>query len=108
VATAHERNDHDAFYACGAVFALIAEKANGGDFSGFVRRLVEANRADRRLNRAEWLTELARLSGSSESGRQISAMLDQGATDPSATIAELLRDAGLAFGLDEKGVPQLS
>ena len=108
VATAHERNDHDAFYACGAVFALVAEKANGGDFSGFVRRLVASNQADRRLNRAEWLTELARLSGSSESGRQISAMLDQGAKDPSAAIAELLRNAGIAVALDDKGVPQLS
>lgn len=107
VATAHERGEHDAFYACGAVFGLVAEKANGGDFFGFVRRLVEANRSDQRLNRAEWLAELDRLSGRPALSRRIAAMLDDGAPDPPAAIAALLQDAGIAFTRNADGVPEL-
>ena len=108
VASAHERGEHDAFYACGAVFSLVAEKANGGDFFGFVRRLIDSNREDKRLNRAEWLAELARLSGSPELGRQIAVMLDEGARNPSTAIAELLKQAGIAFAPNADGVPQLT
>ena len=108
IASAHERGEHDAYYACGAVFGLVAEKANGGDFFAFTRRLVEANRQDKRLNRAEWLAALDRLSGRPELSHQIATMLDKGAADPSAAIAALLRQAGIPFTLDAKGVPQLS
>ena len=108
VATAHERGDHDSFYACGAVFALAAERASGGDFYAFVRGLVEANRADRRLTRAEWLGALDQASARPAISAHIAAMLDRGADDPKAALAALLDEAGIAFTLNAEGVPQLS
>lgn len=107
VATANERGEHEAYYACGALFALVAERANGGDFFGFVRRLIETNQDDRRISRSEWLAELDRLSSGPELSRQIGAMIDQGAEQPPAAIATLLKLAGIGFTLDDKGVPRL-
>ena len=85
----------------------MAEKHNGGDFFAFTRRLVEANQGDKRLNRAEWLAELDRVSGGSDLSQQIAVMLDEGAKDPPAAIGALLRQAKIPFALDAKGVPQL-
>lgn len=107
VSSAHERGEHDAFYACGAVFGLVAERANGGDFFGFTRQLIADNQEDKRLNRAEWLARLDRVSRRPKLGRQIGVMLDQGASDPAAAVAALLKDAGIAHALDANGVPQL-
>ena len=52
---ASERNEQRAYYACGAVFGLVAEAASRRPFGAFVRRLIDANRADGVLTRAEWL-----------------------------------------------------
>src|SRR4030095_9048957 len=46
VATALERDEYRAYYACGGIFALVAEKANGGDFYDFTRKLIAANQGD--------------------------------------------------------------
>lgn len=107
VSTAHERNEHDAFYACGAVFGLVAERANRGDFFGFARQLIADNQRDKRLNRAEWLGRLDQLSGRPTLRKQIETMLDDGTADPAASIAMLLKDANIPFSLDPKGTPQL-
>jgi hypothetical protein len=107
IATALERNEHRAYYACGAVFALVAEKASGGDFYGFTRKLVDANRTDRELTAAEWLDALDRASGSRKLSNAVRAMVDKGSRDPGAAIAGLLRDAGIAYTLNARGVPQL-
>ena len=107
VSSAHERGEHDAFYACGAVFGLVAERANGGDFFAFTRQLIADHRQDERLNRAEWLARLDRISRRPELSRQIGMMLDQGADNLSAAIADLLRTADIAYALDANGVPQL-
>jgi hypothetical protein len=107
VATAIERGEHRAYYACGAVFALVAEKANGGDFFGFTRQLVDANRADRELTGAEWLAALGRLTASRRSAGIIRGMIDRGSRDPKGTLALLLREEQIPFALDASGVPQL-
>lgn len=107
VASAHERGEHDAFYACGAVFGLVAERANGGDFFAFTRELIEDNRQDGRLNRAEWLARLDQVSQQPELSRRIEAMLDTGAESPAAAVAELLKGANIAYELGADGVPQL-
>lgn len=107
VASAHERGEHDAFYACGAVFGLVAERANGDDFFGFARQLIADNQLDKRLNRTEWLARLDQVSRRPELSRQITVMLDQGADDPAAAVADLLKAADIAFALDQKGTPQL-
>lgn len=103
VATAIDRNEVRANYACGAVFALVAEKANRGDFFGFVRRLVDANRADRGLTSAEWLAAL----GKPAQASAIRVLVERGSPTPKIALANLLRDAGIAFASDANGVPQL-
>ena len=107
VATALERNEHRAYYACGAVFALIAEKANGNNFFAFTRGMIGSNRADRSVNSAEWIAALIRVSGKPELGRNIAALVDRGSPQPARDLANLLRESGIPFTLDAGGVPQL-
>lgn len=102
IALAGSRNEHRAFYACGAVFALIAEGAarrNGRDFFDFVRDLVAANRAssggDGRLTADEWLAALTAASGDASLARDIRTMLDHGVPDPRSTLTSLLDRVGL-------------
>jgi hypothetical protein len=74
VASAYEReSDFRAYYACGAIIALAAEKASGGDFAGFVRDLIAHYGQDQTITRAEWL-----------------ALLDEKAPGLSATVDKLL------------------
>lgn len=107
VASALERNEHRAYYACGAVFALVAEKVNGNNFFSFARGLIVANQADKSINSADWLTALVRTSGRPELGRTIAKLLDQGSPDPKDDLDNLLREAGIPFTPDADGVPQL-
>ncbi len=107
VATAIERGDHRVHYACGAVFALVAEKADGGDFFGFTRTLIESNRAKGEVNSAIWLAALDRASGKPALSRTMRELIDKGSSDPKAALAGLLRGADIAFTLDAKGVPQV-
>jgi hypothetical protein len=99
VAGAAERGEHRAYYACGAVFAMTAEGAqkrrDGGDWFGFLRPLLDANRRDGVLSRDEWLNALTRVSSDPTLAADIGRMLDQGAADPAAEIASLLRRAGV-------------
>ena len=101
VVTAAERGEHRAYYACGAVFAMAAEGAqkqrNGGDWFDFLRPLLDANRQDGVLTRAEWLEALTRASRDPTLANDIATMLDQGAGDPSAVIARLFERTGVAF-----------
>ena len=108
VASALERNEHRAYYACGAVFALVAEKVNGNNFFSFTRGLITANQGDKSINSADWLAALVRTSGRPELGRTIAKLLDQGSPDPKDELDSLLREAGIPFTPDADGVPQLS
>lgn len=99
VADAGARGEHRAHYACGAVFAMAAEGAqrrrDGGDWFDFLRPLLQANRKDGVLTRAEWLGALTRVSGDPTLAADIERMLEQGAADPAAEIAALFRRAGV-------------
>ena len=108
VASAEERGEHRAYYACGTVFGLVAESSSRRSFEHFIRTLIDANQEDGVLTRAEWLAELDRVSGGASLGRDISALLDRGSDDPKAAITSLLRRAGLPFTLAEDGTPRLS
>ena len=107
IATAIDRNEVRANYACGAIFALVAERANKGDFFGFVRRIVDANRADRELTSAEWLAAFERSGGSRAQSAAIRELVERGSRNPKVALARLLRDAGIGHTLDATGVPQL-
>ncbi|HUH24205.1 MAG TPA: hypothetical protein VLZ51_09115, partial [Brevundimonas sp.] len=99
VAEAGERGEHRAYYACGAVFAMVAEAAqkrrDGGDWFDFLRPVLAANREDGVLSRAEWLDALTRVSGDPSLAPILDRMLDQGAADPAAVIADLFRRTGV-------------
>ena len=107
VATTIDRGEVRANYACGALFALVAEKANRGDFYAFVRGLVAANRNERELTAAEWYAALDRASGSRRQSATIRSLVETGSPDPKAAIATLLRDVGIAYTVNAKGEPQL-
>jgi hypothetical protein len=108
IATAGERGDNQAFYACGAVFALIAEGVSRRSYGDFIRPVIDANRADGVLTAAEWLAALARAGADPSVIRDIQAMLRSGVSDPRAMIASLLRRANISFTLGPDGVPRLS
>ncbi|HUH10487.1 MAG TPA: hypothetical protein VLZ73_08050 [Brevundimonas sp.] len=99
VAEAGERGEHRAYYACGAVFAMVAEAAqkrrDGGDWFDFLRPVLAANREDGVLSRAEWLDALTRVSGDPSLAPILDRMLDQGAADPAAVIADLFGRTGV-------------
>ncbi len=107
VATAIDRNEVRANYACGAVFALVAERANKGDFFGFVRRIVDANRADRTLTSAEWLAAFERAGGSRGQSAAIRELVERGSRNPRVVLASLLSDAGIAHTLRRNRSSQL-
>jgi hypothetical protein len=97
VASAETRGEQRAYYACGAVFALVAEASSRRPFTRFVRTLLDANRADRVVSRAEWLAALDRASGNRSLSRDIAVLLDRGSPDPKTAIASLFTRAGVAF-----------
>lgn len=100
ISSAAERNEHRAYYACGAIFGLAAEAAmrrHGGDFFGFWRQLIADNKADGVVDRSDWLAELTKVSSKPQLAQEISALLDKGAPEPATAIAALLRDGGVAY-----------
>ena len=107
VESARERNESRAYYACGAVFGLVAESASEKSFFAFVKNLVEANRVDGIVSRAEWLDALDAASKKPELSRDIARLLDKGVPDPGSFIAALFKRAGVVHSLDAEGMPRL-
>jgi hypothetical protein len=107
IARALERNEHRAYYACGAVFALVAESASRRPFTAFVRALVDGSRDDHEVTRAEWLALLTRVSRDPTLARDIVRLVDDGAPDPKPVIAALLTRAGVRFTAGPDGIPRL-
>jgi hypothetical protein len=107
VAGAETRNEQRAYYACGAVFGLVAEAASRRPFIQFVRGLIDANRADHVVTRADWLGALDRASQDRSLSRDVAVMLDRGSTDPAAAIASLFSRAGVPFTRGPDGAPRL-
>ena len=108
IASAEDRNEQRAYYACGTVFGLVAEAASHRPFGAFVRRLVDAHRGDRVLTREEWLAALDRVSHDPSLSAGIARLLDHGAADPKAAIAALFTRAGVAFTRGTDGMPRMS
>ncbi|WP_287106043.1 hypothetical protein [Brevundimonas sp.] len=98
VVTASERNEHRAYYACGAVISLAAEasqrRLNGGDAFDFLRPLIVDN-SDAVLTRDEWLSQLDRTSGDARLRQAVQQLLDHGSEDPAATVADLFTLSGV-------------
>ena len=97
IASAYQRpDDFRAYYACGAIIALAAEKANGGDFSGFVRTLIDRNRDGGVVTRAEWLALLDEKSGGRALSARIEQLLDQPQPNPEQALDSFIASAGIA------------
>jgi hypothetical protein len=97
VASAYQRpGDSRAYYACGALFALAAERANGGDFPGFVRDLIAGPGKDGVVTRPEWLALLDRRAGNRRSSAAIVDLLDHAHAQPAAALDRFVADTGIA------------
>jgi hypothetical protein len=98
ISSAAERNEHNAYYACGAMFGLAAEAAaarTGGNFASFWRSLIAANRDDDVVTREEWLGELSRLTGGTRAAAAIVSILDAPSADASKPLEELFAASGV-------------
>jgi hypothetical protein len=107
VEAARERGDQRAYYACGTVFGLVAEAGSGRTFYTFARQLVDRNRQDRVVSRADWMAALDAATRKPELGRDIAQLLDRGAADPGDFITDLLVRAGVNIETDVAGMPTL-
>jgi hypothetical protein len=107
VESARDRGEHRAYYACGVVLGLVAEGVMRKPFSAFVRQLVDANRADGVVSRADWLAALNAHTRDRSLERDIARLLERGVPDPADLIASLLRRAGVPFELDERKLPRI-
>ena len=102
VASANQRGDHRAYYACGAIIALAAEQASGGDFASFVRALIEKHGGDGIVTRAEWLSLLdERAPGMSA---EVVKLLDQSQADAAAALDAFASRTGIDHTMQVKEV----
>ena len=95
IASAYQRDaDFRAYYACGVVLALAAEKASGRNFADFVRTLIDRYGADGKVTRGEWMTLLdERSPGLSAAAAKL---LDKAHSDPERALEEFIQAAGIA------------
>jgi hypothetical protein len=105
--SARERGEQRAYYACGTVFGLVAEAGSGRSYYKFVRQLVDQNRADGFVSRAEWLAALDAATRKPALGRDIARLLDRGVFNPREFITDLLVRAGVNIETDVSGPPTL-
>ena len=104
VASAGERGENRAYYACGAVWSLALEAAQrartGGDFFDVVAEFQRRNADDMTVTREEWLTLLTDVSRDPSLRIGIERMLDEGAVNPAGEIAHLFERTGVAFRME--------
>lgn len=95
IASAYQREgDFRAYYACGAIIALAAEKASGGDFGRFVRTLIARYGGDDTVTRAEWLALLDEQAGRKLS-MEVIKLLDQPQQNPAADMQQFVDRTGI-------------
>lgn len=99
---ASERGDTRANYACGALLMLVAEGAErrrdpSADAATFAKRLLDANRADGVVTRADWLAAFSQASGDPAATARIAAFIERGVPDHVTFIAQLLDAAGVGY-----------
>jgi hypothetical protein len=96
VASAYQREgDFRAYYACGAIIALAAEKASGGDFAGFVRTLIKRYGGDETITRAEWLQLLDEEAPGRSLSAAVSKLLDEKQPKPEKALDQFIAAAGI-------------
>lgn len=106
LASASERQDFQAKYDCGAVLSLVAERAAGGDYPAFVRRMIAANVADRSVSSEEWLRLLDSYPAALGLSARIRPLLTQAQPTPHGWT-DLLSAAGIRYRLRPDRTPEL-
>ena len=97
IASAYERpNDFRAYYACGAILALAAEKASGGNFGEFVRTLISRYGKDEIIQRSEWLALLDDRAPGRGLSLAAAKLLDEKQLSPQAALEQFIAAAGIA------------
>jgi hypothetical protein len=87
VASAFERpGDFRAYYACGAIIALAAEQASGGNFADFVKALIVRHGATGKVTRRDWLALLDERAAGRGLSAAVGDLLDKAHADPDAAI----------------------
>lgn len=109
LAKAAERDLHRANYACGVVLALAAEGAArrrdpGADVFSWVRRLIDANRADGVVTQADWLSAFAAVREDAAATASVRRFLEEGTPDPAGFVHDLLAGSGVAVRRDGERV----
>lgn len=96
IASAYRREgDFRSYYACGAIIALAAEQASGGNFGDFVRTLIARN-PDKIVTRAEWLALLDERAPGRGLSDAVSALLDRAQPDAAAALDAFIARARIA------------
>ena len=106
LASAAQRQDFQIKYDCGAILSLVAERAAGGDFHAFVRRILAANATDRAVSTEEWLALLE----SYPAGRPLTPLIRLLLNDPQPTPrgwTELLTAASIRYRPRADHTPEL-
>lgn len=97
--TAWRRQAHRAYYACGVMFGMVAERVamrKGGSFFTFWRSLIDANRGgDGLVTRAEWLSEVTRLSSDPSLAADMDRIIRVGVPEPEKLFRDLFARAGV-------------
>lgn len=101
LATAEARGQTRANYACGAILALVAEGTARGrdpaaDVFTFLRGLIDANRADGRIDAKGWIAAFVAGGGDPALAARIRAFAARGDADPAAMFAQALTASGIA------------
>ncbi|RST29915.1 hypothetical protein HMF7854_03060 [Sphingomonas ginkgonis] len=96
IEAAYQRtDDFRAYYACGVILALVAEKAAGGDFGRFVRTLIARHGAQKTVNRREWLALVEELGAPRGDTAAIADLLDKGHPDGKAALDGFIAATGI-------------
>ena len=96
IADAYRRSgDFRAYYACGAIIALAAAKASGGDFESFVKALIARARPDGSVTRDIWLDLLDEHSRDPALRAAIEDLLDKPHADGKAALDGFIAQAGI-------------
>jgi hypothetical protein len=106
LATSSERQDFQAKYDCGAVLSLVAEKAAGGDYPAFVRRMIADNAADRSVSTGEWLALVEGYPAGRGLAARIRPLLAEAQPSPRGWT-DLLTAAGIRFRLRADQTPEI-
>lgn len=104
IASAEQRNEHRAYYACGALFGLIVEaaqrRASGGDFHDFVRALIAANATDKTVSKDDWFAAAVRAGVPAAQVEAMRLLVERGSPDPAKAYADLFAAAGIPHRLE--------